>query len=113
MVEHGGTMVNLWILRKEARRCLAPSPSHAHSGFARMHFPMHTRVSHILYAHPHISHRSRPCLVAHNGAMFDFVILREEARRSLVQLPTGWAILDTLRMAQVGAAGDGCDLCEA
>ena len=45
--------------------------------------------------------RSTPCLVAHNGAMFDFVILREEARRSLVQLPTGWAVVDTLRMAQV------------
>ena len=53
----------------------------------------------------HLLCRRTPCLVAHNGAMYDFVILKEEARRSLVQLPTGWAFVDTMRMAQVRGVG--------
>eukprot|EP00195_Chlamydomonas_chlamydogama_P008604 CAMPEP_0202891180 /NCGR_PEP_ID=MMETSP1392-20130828/1312_1 /ASSEMBLY_ACC=CAM_ASM_000868 /TAXON_ID=225041 /ORGANISM="Chlamydomonas chlamydogama, Strain SAG 11-48b" /LENGTH=894 /DNA_ID=CAMNT_0049574865 /DNA_START=163 /DNA_END=2847 /DNA_ORIENTATION=+ len=41
-----------------------------------------------------------PVLVAHNGAVFDFQVLMNECRRSLVQLPGSWMYMDTFRAAQ-------------
>ena len=60
-----------------------------------------------MHVHVHVhACRRTPCLVAHNGYMFDFKIVKAEARRSGVQLPAGWVYIDTRFMATVGGVID-------